>query len=131
MDSADRLVGVFWGNDKAYFDGIPSMTFSPPPTEFEVESYYQMICSKSKSTFDDRISAIKLQYNVAINIDSSMIQAIVLPACFLDNEAMFSTIIQQWSCVPLTYEVGRMCPTEYIALIFNIIRRFYQNQGIF
>lgn len=58
--------------------------------EFEAECYHSMILDKGISKADDRKETIELQSDKSLNLDTSILKAIVIPSSFISNEYLQS-----------------------------------------
>lgn len=128
---ASSLIKLFFGSDKAYFRAQPIAGIPLPPMEFELESYYGMIQDKQKNTYDDRISAIELQFSDPVELAPPNVLAVVLPSVFMDNAQMRDTVLGTWQAHPITYDIFRMQPSECTGQIFAKVCEFYDKEGMF
>lgn len=126
-----KLIKIFFGTDRDYFSAQPISGLSVPSMEFEIESYYNMIQDKTKNTYDDRISAIELQFAEPIRLTPPNVLAVVVPSVFLDNAEMRDVILRTWQAQPITYDIFRMQPRECTGQIFAKVKDFYENEGLF
>ena len=122
-DMPKRLVSRFYGSNTAYFSGKPQ-TIAIPPMEFEATSYYSLISSKNTSSSDDRNSAIEIQSETNLVLDSSKVILIVLPTSFMDDPGVNNRILSDWKCDFRIYETYRSNPNEYIMSIYDEVAKY-------
>ncbi|EGU55814.1 hypothetical protein VINI7043_11876 [Vibrio nigripulchritudo ATCC 27043] len=115
LESAGKVVSHFFGSNLNYFHS-ESKDVEVEAMDFEVQSYKELISSKSKTKYDDRRATIELQYGNDMNLDSSNVMMVVLPTCFMDSGKVRAKIAE-WSCEVRTYHTSHWNPDEYIPLI--------------
>lgn len=130
LNAAAKLISLFFGSDQAYFDADPVGELDISPLEFEIESYYELIKDKSKNSYDDRHSAVELQFDMDIPITKENILAVVLPNVFLDDEHVRTSILSRWDAEALPYDTWRMQPREFTSVIFQLVKDYYVREGI-
>lgn len=124
-----KLISVFYGNERAYFDKFPlpevvSETLSWE--NLEVQAYDQLLRNRSNSSSDDRVSAIEIQIGEDIVLQNA-VEAIVLPAAYLDSPGVRHQI-ERWGAIPLPYYIGHeFSPREVAGQIQSEVREFLIN----
>jgi hypothetical protein len=130
LEMPGRLVGLFFGDNRGYFD-MKARQVEVPPAEFEVASYVSMIKDTGSEKFDDRCSCIELQADQQIALSRDSVLAVVLPSVYLDDPTYRDKILGEWGATPLPYSQQRANPNEYVGLIYEKVREFLASEGYF
>jgi hypothetical protein len=118
-DSAQKIVGGFFENNIGYINSEPRKNITCSKMDFEILSYLNMLEGKSDSFADDRRSTIEVQYNVDIDLNSNIVETIILPRVFLSDPDVLDVIQKQWNITPLVYEIFRGNPSEFQSVVFQ------------
>jgi hypothetical protein len=123
MNSAEKLIALFYGDSAAYLTAAPKTDVVVPPFEFEAESYYQLISDKTRNSYDDRACAIEIQSSQPLPLADNL-EAIALPASFLDD-VVFAAKLEASGVKPLPYSyVSRMRPSEQLGRIYSLVEQY-------
>lgn len=127
--SPPSLVKLFFDNNFNYYKIEPLQTVKIPAIELDASYYYGLIKTISRSPFDDRSSAIELQFMSTISLTSATL-AVVLPDNFADEKSVVDAI-SKLGAVTLPYEYyPRMQSTSYTSSIYTVVRAFYKERGL-
>jgi hypothetical protein len=130
VESARRIVRCFFETDERYLSGEPRVGLSFSSSEEDAHSYYRLITGGGHPDCDDRSSAVEVQLAETVELRDS-VMAIVLPTCFLEDDALAKTILQTWRAQPLTYDADKgMRPLEFHGIVRYLIRDFYRRSGL-
>lgn len=125
LQTAQRLVEVFFETNGQYYLGEPRKVFAAPAGELEIERYWQLITSSGEADFDERRSAIEVQCGAAVTLRDNL-HAVIMPAVFLDEPEVCRAVAQEWRAIPLTYETYRgAIPNEYTRVIAEKLRKLF------
>ncbi len=123
LDRPQKVVATFFGSNTSYFDNDPKPGIKIPSTNFEVESYLELLSNKQSEQYDDRVSAIEIVTDHAILLKGN-VQAIAFPGTFMEDEA-FAKSFQALNCLPLPYPLGaRIGNQENFGKISLIVRDY-------
>ncbi|HEX8664326.1 MAG TPA: hypothetical protein VF744_09890 [Beijerinckiaceae bacterium] len=87
-----KLIKLFFGSEKAYFDGKPVMSVPFDPwTNLAADSYDRLIRNTSNTPLDERVSAIEIQIGREVEL-LNRVRAVVLPQEFLDSPGILDQI---------------------------------------
>lgn len=90
-----KLIKMFFGSEREYFDGHPERTVDFDPwTNLVGDSYEKLIRQQVNTPLDDRVSAIEIQMNKNIEISFKTI-AVILPKEYIDKPGIIDQI-QSW-----------------------------------
>lgn len=102
LEAIRRFTNVFFESNGKYFLGAPRSHLVLPPDQATAAQYYQLVEATGTAPFDDRRSAIELQYQDAILLKDTL-WAVILPLDFLEQSALRSRIVRDWGAFPITY----------------------------
>lgn len=127
-----KLIKLFFGSERSYFDGRPL-----PNVDFDrlenlpADAYDRLIRNQSNTRLDDRVSAIEIQINQPIKLFNN-IRAIILPHEFLDKQHVIDQI-QSWRDVSIIpYNLPQSYrPGEIMGTIREKVRDHYVQAGYF
>jgi hypothetical protein len=126
VEDARRISNCFFESDEEYLSNKPRRDLRFAGGEEDAASYYFLINGGGDPACDDRCSAIEVQTGADQDLRKD-VMAIVLPNCFLEDDALASTIVDTWKAVPLAYDADiGMRPLEFHGAIRHLIRRFYR-----
>jgi len=127
LDTARRLVEMFFGTDDAYYVGNPRMDVDLPVLELEARAYYDLLKAALAAPFDERSSTIEIHVDAEIPLGNSLLGAI-FPAPLADDPDVIAALNAR-DAAPLPYDiVRRMKSTEYAGEIYRLVRDFYRNR---
>ena len=125
LQTAQRLVEVFFETNGQYYLGEPRTAFTAPAGELDVERYWQLITSSGEAEFDERRSAIEVQSGTAVALRDNL-HAVIMPTVFLDEPDVCRVVAQEWRAIPVTYETYRgAIPNEYARSIAEKLRSLF------
>jgi hypothetical protein len=81
-----KLIKAFFGTEKNYFDRMPNhaaMSEDEAWQNLSVDSFFQLIRSRSNSRLDDRICAIEIQIKDDLVLHNA-VEAVILPSAYLE-----------------------------------------------
>lgn len=130
LENADRLIGFFFGTAQAYYVGTAKKGAIIPPLQFEAIHYFSLITYDAISTFDERRSAIEVQFNTSIDLVSQRVLAVALPGSFMDDPSVKNFVENVLKAKPLEYAAYHAQPRENVRAIVDLVSSFYQQQGI-
>jgi hypothetical protein len=86
VDSAQRLAKIFFGNDRAYYSGVPARdkNVKPRPTESEIIAYNDLIKRGGNEQRDERGTSIELHFKDPMPLSGKAL-AIMMPQEFYDD----------------------------------------------
>jgi hypothetical protein len=130
VDNAKRITTCFFETREAYLSGKPRPGLVFTTAENDAALYYRLINGGGAANCDDRCSAVEIQIGTAVDLRDD-IMAVVLPTCFLDDDALADTLLKEWRAIPLTYnaDIG-MRPIEFHGVIRYLVRKFYQDSSL-
>jgi len=119
-----KTVEHFYESNYAYFIGKARHEIFHDPIHFQLESYHAMIRNVGKSDVDDRKSCIEVQLNHAIKLNSTNIEAVILPGNLINSPLVKKTLIDELglTLIPIT-NYGAPSP-HYYGKILEIARSF-------
>ena len=130
VEDARRITDCFFETDEEYLSNEPRKNLCFSGSEEDAASYYLLINGGGDPSCDDRCSAIEVQVGADQDLRKD-VMAIVLPNCFLEDDALVSTIVSTWQAVPLAYDSDKgMRPLEFHGTIRHLIRRFYRESRL-
>jgi hypothetical protein len=78
-ESLYKMVNFFYENSDAYFNGRAKKDVVYDPIHSQLEGYHSLLISDHQTDIDDRKTTIEVQMNQPIPINSTTIDAIILP----------------------------------------------------
>jgi len=127
-DSARRVIQVYFETNRKYIENEPRTSVQIPPLDFEASSFHSLITDTKRNSYDDRVSAIEIQFDQDIPL-AGVAEAVVLPSVLLDDEAIKAKL-SAWGAQPLPYDlISRFRPAEYVSQIANIVRDYLAGKG--
>ncbi|MEE8059094.1 MAG: hypothetical protein V3T17_14845 [Pseudomonadales bacterium] len=127
MDMPSRLVSKFYGSNEQYYNANP-IHLDISPLEFEAKSYYSLISSKVRTSYDDRKETVEIQTEKDIALNQSNVQLIVLPNVFMDNDELRDTIISDWQSDVRTYPIHHGDPNEYLGFLYREVESYLESK---
>ena len=123
IKSIQQFTHKFFESNGDYFVGVPRSGLVIPADQHEAMRYYHLVSSDEPASFDDRRSAIEVQYSDPILLRDTL-WAVVLPTTFLSDDNIHHAIVSEWGAFPITYNfVLGSLPSEYS----SVIRAKYQD----
>jgi len=126
IDMAQKVVGNFFETNKNYYDCKPRKVLLPN-LEFEAVCYQNIITAEENAEFDDRVSTIEVQVGKNLNLSSSLIEFIILPVTFLEEEKVRNAI-KKWNAKFDTYFTHRGSIAEYMGIFMEKTRTYLHNR---
>lgn len=124
-----KIVKKFYDTNKSYFKGKPKNNLELPALDFEVQAYYSLITEGKKTDFDDRKSAIEMQFCEEIEISTRTIKAVVLPTCFLEDDNLLDMLCDLNAEI-FDYATFHARPSEYTSEIYNRVNNYLESEGL-
>jgi hypothetical protein len=129
-ENARKIVAGFFETDKQYLSNKPKPDLHFSSADTEAESYYRLINGGGDSACDDRCSAVEIQIAECLDVRQG-IMAVVLPTCFLEDDALANTLTKVWRTRLLTYDADiGMRPIEFHSEVRRLIRHFYRRSRL-
>jgi hypothetical protein len=125
-----RIVELFYGRERSYFYAQPKSPIGGYDEfeDLEIDSYIRLIHHRANSDFDDRVTAVEIQFNTPVNLPGQVIAA-VLPKPFLDKAGVAEQV-ERWGGIAIPYNVKEeFVPREIQGAIFDRLTDFFQDQG--
>jgi hypothetical protein len=93
VNSAQRLIRLFYGDEKSYFAGRSRVDLPPhSPTDAEIVAYESLVRrGGNKMDRDERGTSVEFQFKNPLPIDGKLV-GIILPQEFLDDPNILSKI---------------------------------------
>jgi hypothetical protein len=130
FEKIGKLVAFFFGNNKRYYDQIPTPGKAIGKLEFEAESIKELVTYRGKNDRDDRSSTIELIFDKGIELKGNLL-GIIVPNSFMKDRA-FKTTLSTLDVHIRTYTDGaNLTPASQIPRLGDVVRHFYIEQGIF
>jgi hypothetical protein len=125
-----HVIEKFYNTEEDYLNIKPMGTIEGYDSyrDFTIDSYVRLLHRKdiTNKEVDDRASAIEVQFSGTISI-SHEIQAVVLPAPYLELPGVIQQIEGEWGATALSYEVNEeFIPREVQGALFQAIRNYYK-----
>jgi hypothetical protein len=125
IESARRLISLFFQTNKAYFFGkaVSSLSLAPGTAPFR---FHQLLLSNGPVGYDDRKSAIEVQIRDPVSLRDQL-SFVVLPREFLDDSLIRDVILREWNCDPEPYNtIQGTSPSEYYALVRDLVANRFE-----
>ncbi len=74
-----KMVNFFYEDNDAYFNGQAKKVVDYDPIHSQLEGYHSLLITDHKTEVDDRKASLEVQLDRPIPINSSTIEAIILP----------------------------------------------------
>lgn len=130
MDVPQKIIDLFFGNNKSYYFGEIKSGVKFGPLDFELNLYHQLISSTGESSVDDRRSSIELQVDRKIELNKNNIMAVVLPKSAMDDPDVLD-VLNKWEAEPITYNTyAGTAPIEYHIIIREYLGIFFKSKKI-
>lgn len=124
LASVLKFTNLFFDANEHYFLGTPKRDPVIPLTETAAIRYHAFVTHGGPETYDDRRSAIELQYRDPIPL-KGMLWAVAMPTSFLEDPVIRKTVVGEWGAFPLTYNIVRgTAPGEYSSVIRALYERW-------
>lgn len=118
-----RLISLFWGDPRSYFDNRDAALTKPGPFDFEAKSYSELIRAKANAPFDERHSAIELQIDAPVPLKDNLL-AVILPSDFATPETLAKYHARGALVLPFD-TVNRHDAANMVGQIYDICRDLY------
>lgn len=127
IETPGKLVATFFGNNQGYYDRVVKQAVYSG-SEFEVDSYQQLIGYKGQNSRDDRASSIELALADAVFLGTGVL-AIVLPESIVDD-AYIGGELRRRNIEIISYTDGPgFDPKSQTAYLYNLVRDYYKEIG--
>ena len=125
-----KLVALFFGSNKRYYDQTPPNNRKIGKNEFEALSYRELTIYRGKNERDDRSTTVELLLDKSVKLRDSLL-AIVIPSSFL-NDKTVKTKLQNLDVHVLPYTDGaNLTPASQIPRLSDVaFKNFYIRQNI-
>lgn len=128
-DGAKMVVKTFYDNNENYLKNIPVIK-EFLPSQFEANSYMNLISRRNTGDLDDRASSIEILYNNYIELTAETVHQIILPLKLADDPGIMSSISSNYNISnPLTYDTFRNSPSECIGSIRTEYNKFIKSHS--
>jgi hypothetical protein len=125
--SAAKLVNAAFGGHEAFFRNIPLTAFNVPASNFEADSYRQIVL-KGAEDLDDRSSTPELVFAERIELDKS-VRAIILPDV-LEKDPHMHTSLRKYKLEVLDYPFASYSrPNENHFKVRQLVEDAYLRYG--
>jgi len=126
-----NFIKFFYGKNESYFFGKPisDLENSIPKTFFELESYYELIRSKTIQSSDDRDRSVEVILNTEINLTSKSILLAVIPTFYLDDD-IFRQNLLNYAEIVYDYPTTKGNPNEYHGLIIDRVSKYLKTKKL-
>lgn len=123
-----KIVSAFYPDFAAYFWMQPSAGLTIPLSKSIVDSYYKLITGGLKECFDDRCSAIELQYGASLPL-AGKVEAVIAPNQMFDDPDLIAQI-KAWGAEPRGYIIPHMFnPNEIGGRLYDAVHRYLIDAG--
>lgn len=127
IDSARRIVGLFFGDNNGYFHNQPSAAPPYGRFDFEVEGYAHLVQKADEDKLDERLSTIEIQLNVALDLKEHVV-AVVVPETFMEDAALMARLAEL-KIDPLPYlYMDRWRPLDATSGVYAAVREYYRRR---
>jgi hypothetical protein len=129
-ESYERLVGAFYASTQSYYDKCPMPNLTFGVLQGRANAYYLLITNGLAQEYDDRCSAIEVQFDHSISL-TGKVRAVVMPEQAVSDPTI-AEALKKWDAIALTYKLtGRFRPIEFLAKIFELVEDFARRDGAF
>ncbi|MEA1674548.1 hypothetical protein [Nitrospirillum sp. BR 11163] len=128
--AAGKIVGVFFGSNKDYYDENPKTEFGVDPTHNTcVETFVSLISRTGSNLGDSRLNSIEIQFAGKVELAGTVI-AVAMADTLYQCRDEIQNILKDWGAEPLLYPLnGRFTQNECCASIENLVRTFLEEKG--
>ena len=120
-----RLVGAIYGSNEAYYHGEPNNSVNISPLD-RVSEVLSGLCAASFSgSFDERCCSCEIQIDCDIQLESSILETIVVPAKLLDDPLVLDACRNRWNIKPICYRFKRATPEARTEVICEKLGDYY------
>jgi hypothetical protein len=109
---AQRCVKTFFVSNEAYERDRP-ISVPYPASNFAVDCFSKLIMNGGEDDIDDRRSCVELQLGAAVSLRDSVIHAVVVPECLLDDPEFVELVRSTCRVEPLGYRFIRANSHEW------------------
>jgi hypothetical protein len=129
FEKIGKLVAFYFGNNKRYYDQIPSSGKGISKSEFEAASIKELVTYRGKNDRDDRSSTIEIIFDKAIALRDNLL-GLIVPSSLVKDKA-FRAKLKALDVQIRTYTDGaNLTPASQIPRLSDVVRHFYIEQGI-
>ncbi|WP_424627673.1 hypothetical protein [Bradyrhizobium sp. SYSU BS000235] len=128
-ENIGKIVAFFFGNNKNYYDQLPSQKTKIGKNEFEAQSYQELITYRGKNERDDRSTTIEIIFDKSVELRTNLL-AIVVPSSFLKDKAVKSRLQALHVHIRPYTDGANLTPASQIPRLSDVVRHYYIEQGI-
>lgn len=127
IDSARRLIGHFYGGNRAYFRDRPQSGVTVNPLNATMLSYYNLISSPAQA--DERKSAIEVQFAAPLHL-AGHLKAVVLPEDTLGSPEV-RALLNGLDAQPIPYWLPQTySPFEFRGQLRTYLEKLFTDLGV-
>ncbi len=126
VESAQRLVKIFFGNEKCYFLGGHQRPPAPDhsPTDADIVAYESLVRRSGNMMRDERVTSVEFQFKYPLLIDGKVL-AVILPQEFLDVPKIREAIRKK-KISPLPYAfIPNHSVKEFVGVFYTLANGLY------
>ncbi|VVQ17845.1 hypothetical protein PS934_04554 [Pseudomonas fluorescens] len=125
-----KYVSMFYGTNTNYYNGTATIALDKLPVMgFEFQSLHSLITQQGACVVDDRSYTIEIQCSGETNISNGSVIAVVLPDDIMSDEVL-SSFLYDNDIEPITYKSARGAPSHITPLIIDLVRNYYEQEGV-
>lgn len=124
-----KLVAFFYGDNKRYYDQLPSSTCKIGSDEYEAETVRELTTYRGKNERDDRSSTIEIILDKSIELRGNLL-GIIVPNSFMEDENVRAKLNTLDVHIRTYIDGANLTPASQIPRLGDIVRHFYVEQGI-
>lgn len=136
VDSAKKLVGAFYTNNKEYYTGYSRKNVDIPLRQFEAQGIHELSRlpgvqgENSGRRRDDRSSAIEFQVGASISFKTALL-GLLLPEPYLDDAEIKRSLVRWGVQEIMTYSTLHNHGSEaWVGQIYSLVKTLYEKLGI-
>ncbi|WP_223565113.1 GcrA family cell cycle regulator [Agrobacterium tumefaciens] len=121
IGNLESVISFFFGSSDQYVRAAGRTDLTPPPTKFELSTFYRMVHGVQKSQSDDRRLTCEVQSDAPFPLNGENVIAVIAPAVF-EDEPYFTACLDKLGCQFKGYEADLANSSEMHALISHLVR---------
>ena len=130
LEAMARFVGTYFGENKSYYNEVFRESIPYSPRETQVDSFLSIVRATGTTRYDDRRSAIEIQFERAIDLLSANVLAVIAPEDRFDDPLTLDFVVSKLNAEPLGYYCPHARPLEDARSIVQMAKDFYKRSGI-
>jgi hypothetical protein len=126
VESAQRLVRIFFSDERSYFSGVYRPKTPPQygPSDAEIISYESLVRRGGNKDRDERGTSVEFQFKDPLPLKGKIL-AIILPQDFLDDTHI-TNAVQAKKITPLPYTfIPDHSVKEFVGVFYHLAESFY------